>query len=106
MRWMGGIPVDRGSPHGVVGDAVRAFAEAKQRVLAIAPQGTRSPVPHFRSGFVSIAHEARVPILLATLDYAAHVVRMGPLITPGDDIAAEVARIESFYAGVRGRHPR
>ena len=24
LRWLGGIPVDRGSPHGVVGEAVQA----------------------------------------------------------------------------------
>jgi 1-acyl-sn-glycerol-3-phosphate acyltransferase len=106
MRWMGGIPVDRSSPHGVVGDAVRAFAESGQRVLAIAPQGTRSAVARFKSGFVQIAHDARVPIVIATLDYRDRVVRLGPVLTPSDDVQAEVARIEALYEGIRGKHPR
>jgi 1-acyl-sn-glycerol-3-phosphate acyltransferase len=106
MRWMGGIPVDRSSPHGVVGDAVRAFAQSAQRVLAIAPQGTRSAAAHFKSGFVQIAHDANVPIVIATLDYGERVVRLGPVLTPGDDIPSEVARIEALYEGVRGKHLR
>ena len=42
MRWIGGIPVDRSHPQGVVGDAIAAFGRAEQRILAIAPEGTRT----------------------------------------------------------------
>lgn len=106
LRWLGGIPVDRSSHHGVVDDAVRGFDDFPQRVLAIAPEGTRKPVPHFKSGFLQIARAAHVPVLLATLDYGAHCARFGPMITPGEDVAADLARIEAFYAGVRGKRPR
>lgn len=106
LRWMGGIPVDRSAPHGVVGESIRAFGEADRLILAIAPQGTRRPVPHFKSGFLHIAHGAGVPVLLAALDYETRCVRFGPLVRPGDDIEAERQRIEAFFALVRGRHPR
>ena len=106
LRWMGGIPVDRTSPHGVVGDAVRAFEGVDRRVLAIAPEGTRSRVERFKSGFLHIAREAKVPVLLASLDYAARTVRFGPLFEPGPDIDAELRRVEAFYAGVRGKRER
>ena len=103
FRWMGGIPVDRASPHGVVGDSVRAFESVERRVLALAPQGTRKPVAHFRSGFLHIARGARVPILLAALDYATRTVRIGPLFTPGSDTAADLAHLEAFFSRVRGK---
>jgi 1-acyl-sn-glycerol-3-phosphate acyltransferase len=106
LRWMGGIPVDRASPHGVVEQSVRAFADSSERILAIAPQGTRKPVPHFRSGFLHIARGARVPVVLAALDYGERCVRIGPLLEPGGDIEAERARIEAMFSRVRGRHPR
>ena len=106
LRWMGGVPVDRSSPHGVVGDSVRAFAEVDRRVLAIAPEGTHKPVPHFKSGFLHIARGAGVPVLLAALDYGTHCVRLGPLLSPGPDVDAERERIEAFFAKVRGRKPR
>ncbi len=106
MRWMGGIPVDRSSAHGVVGDAVRAFERVDTRVLAIAPEGTRKRVERFRSGFLHIARGARVPVLLATLDWGERCVRLGPLFTPGGDLEAELRRVEAFYAPVRGKRAR
>jgi 1-acyl-sn-glycerol-3-phosphate acyltransferase len=106
LRWMGGIPVDRSRPHGMVDDSIAAFRAMDRRVLAIAPQGTRRPVPHFKTGFLHIARGAGVPIALAALDYDAKVVRLGPTVTPGDDIEAERERIEAHFAGVRGRRPR
>jgi len=102
LRWMGGIPVDRSNPHGMVEDSVRAFANVDRRILAIAPQGTRKPVSHFKSGFLRIAHGARVPVLLATLDYGSKTVRFGPLQALGADIEADRERIEAFFKGVRG----
>ena len=103
MRWLGGIPVDRSSPHGVVGDAVAEFERSDARLLAIAPQGTRKPTRRFRSGFLHIARGARVPIILATLDWGARVVRFGPPFEQSDDLEADLRRVEAFYAGVRGR---
>ena len=106
LRWMGGIPVDRSAPHGVVGESIRAFGEADRLVLAIAPQGTRKAVPHFKSGFLHIARGAGVPVLLAAFDYEARCVRFGGLVRPGPDIEAERERIEAYFGKVRGRHPR
>lgn len=106
MRWMGGIPVDRSSPHGVVGDAVRAFERVDQRVLAIAPEGTRRRVERFRSGFMHIARGAGVPVLLASLDYASRCLRFGPLLEPGADVEGDVRRVETFFSTVRGRNAR
>ena len=104
MRWMGGIAVDRSSAHGVVGEAVAAFARCDRRVLAIAPQGTRSHGARYRSGFLHIARGAHVPVLLAAFDYGTRTVRFGPVFEPGEDVAAELARVETFYAAVRGKN--
>jgi 1-acyl-sn-glycerol-3-phosphate acyltransferase len=104
FRWAGGIPVDRSKPHGLVADSVHAFEAVDRRILAIAPQGTRSPVPHFKSGFLHIARGAGVPVLLAALDYGARTVRFGPLMHPGDDVEADRARIEEFFSRIRGRN--
>jgi 1-acyl-sn-glycerol-3-phosphate acyltransferase len=106
LRWMGGIPVDRSRPHGVVGESVQAFSSVERRVLAIAPQGTRTRGAPFRSGFLHIARGAGVPVLLASLDYGSRCVRLGPVIEPAGDIDAERARIEAFFSTVRGRRAR
>ena len=106
LRWMGGIPVDRSSTHGLVGEAVRAFECVEQRVLAIAPEGTRKRVDRFRSGFLHIARGAKVPVLLASLDYEARCVKFGPCFEPGADVEQELRRVEVFFAGVRGKNPK
>jgi 1-acyl-sn-glycerol-3-phosphate acyltransferase len=106
MRWMGGIPVDRSSSHGVVGDSIAAFSRMDRRILAIAPEGTRRKVPQFKSGFLQIARGAHVPVLLASLDYAAKCVRFGPTFEPGEDVEADRLRTEAFFAPVRGKYPR
>lgn len=106
LRWMGGIPVDRSSAHGVVGDSVRAFEHAERLVLAIAPEGTRKGAARFHSGFLHIASGAGVPVLLASLDYAARRVRLGPLFQPTADAEADRRKIEVHFAGVRGKRVR
>lgn len=103
LRWMGGIPVDRSRPQGVVEDAVAAFARVERRILALAPQGTRSPGARYRTGFLHIARGAQVPVLLAALDYATRCVRLGPAVWPGEDLDADLARIEAHFSTVRGR---
>ena len=106
FRWMGGIPVDRSSRHGVVGESVAAFSRMERRILAIAPEGTRHGASHFRSGFLQIARGAGVPVVLASLDYAARCVRLGPWFEPGEDVEADRRRTEAFFAPVRGKKSR
>lgn len=106
LRWMGGVPVDRSAPHGVVGEALAAFARSPRLVMAIAPEGTRRRVERFRTGFLHIARGAQVPVVLAALDYGARCVRIGPVIEVGPDIEAERERIESHFAKVPGKRVR
>ena len=104
MRWLGGVPVDRSASHGVVGDTVGAIEGAAQSVVAIAPQGTRTRGARYKSGFLHIAKGAHVPVVLASLDYAARCVRFGPMFEPGDDVEAELARVQAFFANVKGKN--
>jgi 1-acyl-sn-glycerol-3-phosphate acyltransferase len=104
LRWMGAIPVDRSRRHGVVAESVAAFTPIEPRVLVIAPEGTRKPVERFRTGFLHIAHGARVPVLLAALDYQARCVRMGPLLYPSGDVEADREQVEGYFACVRGKN--
>jgi 1-acyl-sn-glycerol-3-phosphate acyltransferase len=106
FRWMGGIAVDRTSSHGVVGDAIQAFATNERLMLAIAPEGTRKRVEHFKSGFHHIARGANVPLLLASFDWNERCVRLGPPFESSDDVASDLTKIEAYYAPIRGRRDR
>jgi 1-acyl-sn-glycerol-3-phosphate acyltransferase len=104
LRWMGGIPVDRTAAHGVVGEAVDAFRASPALMLVIAPEGTRSKVHRFKTGFLHIARGAGVPVALVALDWGTRTIRIGPVVEVGEDIEAERARIEDYYAQFRGRN--
>jgi 1-acyl-sn-glycerol-3-phosphate acyltransferase len=106
MRAMGGVPVDRAARNGVVGEAIDAFRARDQLVLAIAPEGTRHRVGRLRSGCVHIACGAGVPILIATLDGAARVVRLGPLMACDAEPESTLAALEAHFSDVRGWRPR
>lgn len=105
MRRWGGIPVRRDAPEGLVAQTVAAIDEADEAALVIAPEGTRSWTPYWKSGFYRIARAAGIPIALAYLDYPNKRAGIGPLLHPTGDVAADMDRIRAFYADKTGRKP-
>ncbi len=107
FRMLGGIPVDRSRPGGLIGQIVAAFEASDDFVLVIAPEGTRSHQPCWRSGFYEIARATGMPVVLAALDGGRREVRIGPTIELTGDVGADMDRIRAFYADVRGiKHER
>ena len=80
MRAFGGIPVDRSSKNGVVDQMSEHFRKAEQLILGITPEGTRSAVNRWRSGFALIAKEADVPVQPAVVNYRDKTITFSPLI--------------------------
>jgi 1-acyl-sn-glycerol-3-phosphate acyltransferase len=105
MRWFGGIPVDRSRSHNLVSASAAALVQAEGALqLVVPPEGTRGRTRHWKTGFYYIALEARVPIVLAYLDYGRKCAGLGPVLTPSGDIEADMVPIKRFYADVRGRN--
>lgn len=109
MRWIGGLPVDRHSSRGVVGqmaDALKA-ARADDRFmwLALAPEGTRAYRDGWRSGFYHVALAAGVPLGLACFDYATREVRVDHFIMLTGDRTADMNRIALDMGGTTGKRP-
>jgi 1-acyl-sn-glycerol-3-phosphate acyltransferase len=105
MRALGGVPIRRDRPEGVVEQVVRAFNEAETLYLTITPEGTRSYTPYWKSGFYRIAKAAGVPIQLGFADYAKRRGGFGPAFMPSDDVRADMDKIRAFLADVVARHP-
>ena len=74
-------------------------------IMTIAPEGTRSRVKKWKTGFYHIAHGANVPIALGFLDYQRKVGGIGPVIYPTGNIEADMQSIRTFYDGVTGKFP-
>ncbi|OFW65692.1 MAG: hypothetical protein A2Z12_06795 [Actinobacteria bacterium RBG_16_68_21] len=105
FRWFGGIPVDRSQPTGVVEQAAAAFDGGIDRILVIAPEGTRSRTDTWRSGFYHIARAAGVAIIPAAIDADRREVRVGAPIESTGDVVADMDRVRVFYEGINGIRP-
>ena len=105
LRWLGGIPVNRAAPQGLIPELVRCLRSRERFLLALAPEGTRSKVVRWKSGFHAIAVQAGVPVVPVALDYGPREVRFGTPFMPTADFEADLAVLLRFYDGVVARHP-
>ena len=105
FKWLGGIPIDRSKSKNVVAQSIQQFNQNKTMILTIAPEGTRSRVKKWKTGFYHIAKGANVPIVLGFLDYRRKTGGIGPVIYPTGNIDADMETIRAFYDGITGKFP-
>lgn len=105
LRWLGGIPIDRSKPNGVVGQCIERFETRETLILAVPPEGTRSKVRKWKSGFYHIAVGANVPIALGFLDYKRRRGGVHGLFYPTGDYEKDLIEIQRFYAGITPKYP-
>ncbi len=103
MLRAGLVPVDRSGGRDLVEQSAQALRQADGMILAVAPEGTRSSVTRWRTGFYRIAEAADAPIIISVLDYGAKTATLSGVLTPSGDYEADLALIASHYDGVRGR---
>ncbi len=104
IKALGCVPIDRSQSNDVVGAMKEAFAAEERMVLAIPPEGTRSAVREWKSGFYHIAVGANVPIVLSVLDYGKRRVKLAAVVFPTGDYEGDLALIQAHYADAQGKH--
>jgi len=104
-KWLGGIPIDRSQPHGVVAQSVQAYRNSDKLVMLIPPEGTRKRTAAWKTGFYYIALGAEVPIVLGFADFRRKVAGIGPVLMPSGDIQADMKIIRAFYINITGKFP-
>lgn len=101
MRWLGGIPVDRDDPAGLVDRIVELVRDDPHAAIVVTPDGTRSS-SRWKSGFYRIALESGLPVTLGWVDRVTGTAGLGPTIAITGDVPADMDRIRAFYAGKVG----
>jgi len=94
---LNGLPVNRDAPGDLVEQITERFASGEPLILGLAPEGTRSEVNRFRSGYYRIARAAGIPVVPAYLNYPDKIIGVGPLLEPLEQQAADIDRLQAFY---------
>lgn len=104
LRRLGVIAVDRSAAQGVAEQMATLIVKSDKLWFALAPEGTRKPVAHWKPGFWKIAKAAGVPVLPVYFHYPDKVIGVGTPFELGDDMAADIARIRAWYRPWQGKH--
>ena len=105
LKALGVIPVDRGKKNLMVDRVVQLFNDNESLFVVITPEGTRKLVKQWKRGFYLIAVEAKVPIVLAFIDYGNKTGGIGPVFYPSGDYQKDMEFIYRFYSSKTARHP-
>jgi 1-acyl-sn-glycerol-3-phosphate acyltransferase len=97
MRRLGGVSVDRSKSNNAVSAMVEAFKTKDRFYLVIPPEGTRTAVTKWKSGFYHIAVGAGVPIVLVYIDYKRRQVGIAEVFHPSGDYDTDIEKIYAIY---------
>ena len=104
MRALGGIPVDRANPAGLVDELVARIHGGDRFYLVVTPEGTRSG-DGWKSGFYRIARATGLPVTLGYVDRTTMTTGLGPTLELTGDIPADMDLVRAFYADKAGFAP-
>lgn len=109
LRWLGGVPVRRDSPHGAVGQMARTVAESKAKAdffwLGLAPEGTRKWVPGWRSGFYRVALEAQVPLGICSINFREKTIRVTDFLVLSGNVQSDMRHIAEALGSAVAKYP-
>ena len=106
LRACGAVPVDRTNAAAMVKSLITEMEGADEFHLAIAPEGTRKAVKHWKTGFHLIAKETGATVYTGYFDWGRKRISVGEPWPLTDDAKADMKAIQAHYApmGLVGRH--
>ena len=105
LRYMGGIPVDRSKPGGIIQDAIDQIKKIDGSLIAMSPEGTRSKVKEWKTGFLRIAKELNTNIIPASLDFAKKEILLGKAFVPSGNNEEDIRALKEYYSVFTAKHP-
>lgn len=105
FRALGGIPVSRKRGTSLTDTIIQKFKSSDRLCIAITPEGTRSKVSEWHTGFLRIAYEAGVPLILGAVDAAHKLVHLERIFTPTGDIDSDMRAVKDYYRQFQGINP-
>ena len=105
FRAMGGTPVNRSATTNMVQSLIDVFNEKEKFIFAISPEGTRKKVSKWKTGFYHVALGAKVPIVMATLDFENKKILIAePYYLTGNQ-KVDFEYFHNYFKDVKGKNP-
>ncbi|WP_445747443.1 1-acyl-sn-glycerol-3-phosphate acyltransferase [Polaribacter sp.] len=105
FRALGGTPVDRSKNNKLVDAIIDIFNSKEEFRLGLSPEGTRKKVTEWKTGFYYIAKGAKVPIVMATLDFGNKRIKISEPYYTTDNMQKDFEVFKEFYRDVKGKNP-
>ena len=105
MRRLGGVPIKRDESLNRVDASIEQIKKADEFVLVITPEGTRSKVERWKTGFYHIAKGAEIPIIPVAFDFKHRKVVFGNPLPITDNKEHDIKEMHRFFLPYQPRHP-
>ena len=110
FKAIGGVPVFRDKKArkepSLVEQLVEKMNSSQRLSLAITPEGTRKRTTKWHTGFLRIAYEAHIPVVLGALDFKNKEITITREFTPTGNIEEDMAAVKNYYKNFSGKHPK
>ena len=97
FKAVGGIALDRTPGQSKTDAFAKLFKQYDKLKIQIAPEGTRSSVKEWKTGFYWIAVKAEVPIIPIAFDYATKTVTVFDTFHPTGKIEKDLPHIKRYF---------
>lgn len=105
FKSIGGIPVPKKRGGSLVNEIVAKFNNSAEMAIAITPEGTRSLTSKWRHGFLHIAREANVPIVLGAFDFKRKEITITEEFIPTGNVEEDMRQIKRYYRNFNAKYP-
>ena len=106
MTKLGGIPVDTTKKTSLTQQIVETFSKHETFHIAITPEGTRKPRKIWKKGFMVIAHEAKVPLVIIHINYATKTVGFDKIMPLTGDVDLDMIHVKACYQASEAKYPK
>ena len=101
----GGIPVDRTKSSSLVDQLSLKIKKEDEFMLTLSPEGTRSKVDKWKTGFYYVAKKANIPIVLAFIDFKNKCLGSNKIIYDLENFQKVMVDIQDYYKNCNGKYP-
>ena len=105
FRKLGGYPVDRSKNTNFVDAVVELLEKNPDFAICFTPEGTRSYVPKWKTGFYYIALKRKIPIIMVGFNYAKKEVAVETPFMPTGDVEKDMEYMLNYYRKIPGKFP-